>query len=411
MDIAIIVLLCITIVIGVLNLLRRSTATIQDEDKSILTEKIEVENRFTRENITTSLKIANEGIVTGVKNTNEMVIQNIQTLTQTNQQQIAQMRDNLDKGLQEIRNNVHQNLKEVREDNSKQLAEMRKIVEEKLSSTINERLSQSFNTINEQLKQVYEGLGEMKELAGNVTDLRKVLTNVKTRGIWGELSLENLLDSILSPAQYIKGCNVAGKGSGQVDFAIILPGKNDDKVFLPIDAKFPTEDYQRMIKASETNDLESYAKHVKEFETTIKNQAKSISRKYIIPPRTTDFAIMYLPTEGLYAEINRIPGLIEELQNKYKIIPSGPSNTTALLNSLNLGFKTLAIQKSTHDIFKVFVAFKKDFGKFVDNLEQAKQHIGKASDTLDDATKRTDYIQKRLKKVENLSYLEGGEGA
>lgn len=407
MDIAIIILLCVVLVIGILNLFKKGRDTVQRIEKAEITDKIETESRFTRENISSNIAT----VITGVKATNDAVVDSVKSLSEANQLRITEMKEELDKGLQEIRNNIYQNLKEVREDNNKQLAEMRKIVEEKLSSTLNERLSQSFNAISEQLKAVYKGLGEMKELAGNVTDLRKVLTNVKTRGVWGELSLENLLDSILAPSQYIKGCNVSGKGSEQVDFAIILPGKNGDKLYLPIDAKFPTESYQRMIQASETNDLENYAKYVKEFENTIKIQARKISQKYIIPPKTTDFAIMYLPTEGLYAEINRIPGLIEEMQNRYKIIPSGPSNTTALLNSLNLGFKTLAIQKSTHDIFKIFVEFKKDFGKFVDNLEQVKQHIGKASDTLDDATKRTGYIQKKLKKVENLSYLEGGEGA
>lgn len=411
MEIAIIILICIAIVVGLLNLFKKSNLSEQKKELISLSQKINEESKLTRESIGSSLKIGNDAIITGVKMTNDVVVESVKDLSGANQIKINEMKEELSKGLQDIRHNVHQSLKDVREDNSKQLAEMRIIVEEKLSSTLNERLAHSFNTISQQLTEVYKGLGEMKELASNVTDLKKVLTNVKTRGVWGELSLDNLLDSILSSEQYIKGCNVSGKKGEQVDFAVILPGKNNEKVYLPIDAKFPTEDYQRLVKASEGSDLELYAKCIKGLETAIKVQAKKISEKYINPPKTTDFAVMYLPTEGLYAEVIRIPGLAEELQNKYRIMPSGPSNTTALLNSLSLGFRTLAIQKSTNDIFKVFMAFKKDFGMFVNNLEQAKQHIGKANDTLEDATKRTGYIQKKLDKVESLNYLEEAEGA
>ena len=224
------------------------------------------------------------------------------------------------------------------------------------------------------------------------------------RNLFGQ-SLEN----ILSREQYIKGFNI--KGSGQVDFAIVLPGRNNEKVYLPMDAKFPTEDYQRLVQASEGSDLQAVAECVKKLETVIRTQAKKISEKYICPPLTTDFAIMYLPTEGLYAEVNRIPGLTTELQNKYKVVPAGPTNTTALLNSLSLGFRTLAIQKSSYDIFKIFVSFQKDFAKFINNLEQAKEHLNKANDTLDDATKRTGLIKKRIEKVESLKCLEDAEGA
>lgn len=411
MEIALIILVSIAIIVGLLNLFKKVNVSGNKEDIKEITNRIKEENNLTRESINSNLKVGNDAVITGVKMTNDLVVDSVKNFSGANQIKINEMKEDLSKGLQDIRYNVNQSLKEVREDNGKQLGEMRLIVEEKLSSTINERLSQSFNAISQQLQEVYKGLGEMKELAGNVTDLKKVLTNVKTRGVWGELSLENLLDTILSGEQYIKGCNVSGKKGEQVDFAVILPGRNNEKVYLPIDAKFPTEDYQRLIKASEGTDLEEYAKSMKGLETAIKVQAKKISDKYINPPVTTDFALMYLPTEGLYAEVIRIPGLSEELQNKYKIVPSGPSNTTALLNSLSLGFRTLAIQKSTHDIFKVFMAFKKDFGMFVNNLEQAKQHIGKANDTLEDATKRTGYIQKKLNKVESLNYIEESEGA
>lgn len=409
MDIAIIILICVTIVVGLLNLFKKSNAI---GDKKIFDEigrKIEEENRLTKEILLSSIKTGNDAVISGVNNTNKAVVDNVKNLSDANIANIRDMKADVIKGLAEIRENVSISLKEVREDNAKQLEKMREVVDEKLTSTLNERLSQSFKVISEQLESVYKGLGEMQKLAGDVTDLKKVLSNVKTKGIWGEISLDNLLENILSREQYIKGFNI--KGSGQVDFAIVLPGRNNEKVYLPMDAKFPTEDYQRLVQASEGSDLQAVAECVKKLETVIRTQAKKISEKYICPPLTTDFAIMYLPTEGLYAEVNRIPGLTTELQNKYKVVPAGPTNTTALLNSLSLGFRTLAIQKSSYDIFKIFVSFQKDFAKFIDNLEQAKEHLNKANDTLDDATKRTGLIKKRIEKVESLKCLEDAEGA
>lgn len=409
MDIAIIILICVTIVVGLLNLFKKSNAIGDKKNFDEIGRKIEEENRLTKEILLSSIKTGNDAVISGVNNTNKAVVDNVKNLSGANIANIRDMKADVIKGLAEIRENVSISLKEVREDNAKQLEKMREVVDEKLTSTLNERLSQSFKVISEQLESVYKGLGEMQKLAGDVTDLKKVLSNVKTKGIWGEISLDNLLENILSREQYIKGFNI--KGSGQVDFAIVLPGRNNEKVYLPMDAKFPTEDYQRLVQASEGSDLQAVAECVKKLETVIRTQAKKISEKYICPPLTTDFAIMYLPTEGLYAEVNRIPGLTTELQNKYKVVPAGPTNTTALLNSLSLGFRTLAIQKSSYDIFKIFVSFQKDFAKFIDNLEQAKEHLNKANDTLDDATKRTGLIKKRIEKVESLKCLEDAEGA
>lgn len=397
------------IIIGLLNLFKRSNSSNDKSKIQDLQRKVEEESRLTRETIGSNLKVGNDAVIMGVKTTNDVVMDSVKTLSNINETKINQMKEDLAKGLNDIRYNVSQNLKEVREDNSKQLAEMRVIVDEKLSSTLNERLSQSFNLISERLEAVAKGLGEVKELSTGVDDLKKVLSNVKTRGVWGEVSLDNLLEGVLTKDQYIKGCNVTGRRGEQVDFAIVLPGKGKDKVYLPIDVKFPTEDYQRLIAASEGNDLEAMAKSMKGLENAIKEQAKSINKKYIDPPNTTDFAIMYLPTEGLYAEVIRIPGLAEELQNKYRIIPAGPSNTTAMLNSLQMGFKTLSIQKSSYEVVKLFEEFKKDFKMFVNNLEKAKEQIGRANSTLDDATKRTNIIQKKLDKVETQKYLSENE--
>ncbi|MDD4315662.1 MAG: DNA recombination protein RmuC [Clostridia bacterium] len=410
MDIALIVLISIAIIIGLLNLFKKP-GTLKNATKPFeeLGKKIQEENNLTRETVGCSFRAANEAVVLGVRMTNDAVIDNVKMLSLSNETKIKEMKEELEKGLGDIRYTVGQNLKEVREDNSKQLAEMRSVVDEKLSSTLNERLSQSFGLISQRLEAVQKGLGEMNELTSGVNDLKKVMSNVKTRGVWGEVSLENLLASTLTKEQYQKGVSVSEKSREQVDFAIILPGKGKDKVYLPIDVKFPTEDYQRLIEASEGSDLEKYAKSVAALDAAIKVQAKSISQKYINPPVTTDFALMYLPTEGLYAEVIRIPGLAEEMQNKYHIIPSGPTNTLAMLNSLQMGFKTLAVQKSSLEVFKVFSAFKKDFNIFVSHLEKVKEQLEKANDTLDDATKRTSIIQKKLDKVEGINYLEEGQ--
>lgn len=404
MDIAILILVSIAIMVGLLNLFKRSNFS--EEKIEEIKKQIEQENRFTRESMASTLKVGNDAVVVGVKTTNDAIISNVNNISRTNETRIMEMKEELARNLAEIKNDVNKNLKEVREDNTKQLNEMRNVVEEKMSKTLNERLSNSFSTINERLESVYKGLGQMQQLAGDVKGLQKVLSNVKTRGSWGEVSLDNLLESILTKDQYIKGCNVTGRGQEQVDFAIILPGTGKEKIYLPIDVKFPTEDYQRLIEASEGCDLQVCSDAVKSFENAVKKQAKSIKDKYVKPPKTTDFAIMYLPTEGLYAEILRNSGLVEELQNKYNVTPAGPTNITALLNSLQLGFKTLAIKKSSLDVFKVFEAFKKDFSTFVENLEKAKSQIGKASDTLELATKRTDIIQKKLNRVEDLKILE-----
>ena len=281
-------------------------------------------------------------------------------------------------------------MKDVREDNEKQLGAMRNVVEQKLTETLGERLSSTFNAINERLDAVNKGLGEMQSLNNGVTDLRKVLSNVKTRGIWGEVSLENLLDGILTREQYVVQKNVSGKRNGEaVDFAVVLPGKSEGKVYLPIDVKFPLEDYQRLVDSSESGNVVAMQEAVKGLENAIKTQAKSIKEKY--------------------AEVIRNPGLIEELQSRYKVVPCGPTTISAILNSLQLGFRTLAIQRSSKEVFDLLAAFRKDFEKFVANLDQAQRQVEGAGRTLEDATKRTSIIMKKLNKVETLPLPEAEE--
>lgn len=374
-------------------------------------EEAEQANRAGREAITTAMTVSNTALIGGIKTTLDAVVGNVDIMRKTNETRIAEVNATLDKNLSEIRLNMEKSLKDVREDNEKQLGAMRNVVEQKLTETLGERLSSTFNAINERLDAVNKGLGEMQALNNGVTDLRKVLSNVKTRGIWGEVSLENLLEGILTREQYVVQKNVSGKRNGEaVDFAVVLPGKSEGKVYLPIDVKFPLEDYQRLVDSSESGNVVAMQEAVKGLENAIKTQAKSIKEKYLNPPLTTDFALMYLPIEGLYAEVIRNPGLIEELQSRYKVVPCGPTTISAILNSLQLGFRTLAIQRSSKEVFDLLAAFRKDFEKFVANLDQAQRQVEGAGRTLEDATKRTAIIMKKLNKVETLPSPESEEG-
>ena len=389
---------------------RKKVLKRQDEILKKL-EEAEQANRAGREAITTAMSVSNTALIGGSKTTLDAVVGNVDIMRKTNETRIAEVNATLDKNLSEIRLNMEKSLKDVREDNEKQLGAMRNVVEQKLTETLGERLSSTFNAINERLDAVNKGLGEMQALNNGVTDLRKVLSNVKTRGIWGEVSLENLLEGILTREQYVVQKNVSGKRNGEaVDFAVVLPGKSEGKVYLPIDVKFPLEDYQRLVDSSESGNVVAMQEAVKGLENAIKTQAKSIKEKYLNPPLTTDFALMYLPIEGLYAEVIRNPGLIEELQSRYKVVPCGPTTISAILNSLQLGFRTLAIQRSSKEVFDLLAAFRKDFEKFVANLDQAQRQVEGAGRTLEDATKRTAIIMKKLNKVETLPSPESEEG-
>ena len=365
------------------------------------TEELEKELAFTRESIgqliSTTVVTSNNTLLDGVKNTLQAVTDNVNNTLKNNEVRIA-----------EVKSDLNRNLAEIRADNEKRLTEMRQVVEEKLTSTINERLSQTFVTINERLDAVNKGLGEMQSLTTGVTDLKKILGNVRTRGTFGEISLSNLLSNILTTEQYKEQYKLKTRANDlhdrKVDFVILLPGENkDEKVLLPIDAKFPIEDYQRLVAASEAGDQIATQESVKALENAVKQQAKSIKEKYIVPPQTVDFAIMYLPIEGLYAEVARNAGLLEELRAKYKVIPAGPTTIAALLNSLQIGFKTLAVQKSSKEIYELLVKFKGDFVTFIGNIEKAQTQVGQIGKTLEDATKRTAMMMKKIEKVEGLA--------
>jgi len=307
--------------------------------------------------------------------------------------------------IEAMRRTMETQLRTLQEDNTKKLDQMRATVDEKLQSTLERRLGESFKQVSERLEQVYKGLGEMRALASGVGDLKKVLTNVKTRGTWGEIRLSHILEQILTPDQY--DVNVATKKNSNdlVEFAIKLPGQETDKdkvVWMPIDSKFPQEDYQRLMDAQEAADKELAEKSTRSLEMRIKAEARYIKEKYLDPPHTTDFGIMFLPVEGLYAEVLRRPGLCDNLQREYRIVVTGPTTLAALLNSLQMGFRTLAIEKRSSEVWELLGMVKTEFGKFGDVLAKTKKKLQEASNTINQAEVRTRAIERKLRDVQEL---------
>lgn len=311
--------------------------------------------------------------------------------------------------LEQIRGTMEKRISAMQEENSKKLEEMRATVDEKLQKTLEERISKSFQLVSERLEQVYKGLGEMQNLASGVGDLKKVLSNVKTRGILGEIQLGAILEQMLSAEQYEENI-VTKKGSTErVEFAIKLPGDEDGYVYLPIDAKFPADTYTKLVEAYETGNPEEIDLAVKMLERSIKTFAKCIHDKYIEPPQTTDFGIMFLPFEGLYAEVVR-RGMVETLQREYKINIAGPTTMAALLNALQMGFKTLAIQKHSSEVWNVLGAVKTEFDKFGDVLSATQQRINQANAELDKLIgTRTRKIQSKLRNIASLPEADSKE--
>ena len=311
--------------------------------------------------------------------------------------------------LETMRKTLETQLRSLQEDNTRKLEQMRATVDEKLQSTLDKRLGESFKQVSERLEQVYRGLGEMRTLASGVGDLKKVLTNVKTRGTWGEIRLSHILEQILAPDQYDVNVVTKKNSNERVEFAIKLPGQAADKekiVWLPIDSKFPQEDYQRLMDAQEAADIELAEKHIKNLEIRIKAEAKHIKEKYLEPPHTTDFGIMFLPVEGLYAEVLRRPGLCDTLQREHRIVVTGPTTLAALLNSLQMGFRTLAIEKHSSEVWQLLGVVKTEFGKFGDVLAKTKKKLQEAGHTIDKAEVRTRAIARKLREVQEVPLTE-----
>ncbi len=321
---------------------------------------------------------------------------------------VAELTKSTTDRLDVIRSAVDKKLESIQKDNNEKLEEMRKTVDEKLHSTLEKRLGESFRLVSERLESVQKGLGEMQTLASGVGDLKKVLSNVKSRGVIGEYQLEALLEQLLTRQQYEKNVKTKKGGRENVEFAIKIPDKNsgDSFIWLPVDAKFPTEDYERLQSAYDAADRAMIDESVKSLASKIDRFARDIHDKYVDPPHTTDFAVMFLPFEGLYAEVLRIPGLFEKVQNSYRVTITGPTTLSALLNSLQMGFRTLAIEKRSVEVWQVLSAVKTEFGKFGAVIEQAKKKLDAARDELEKTDTRTRKINSKLKNIESLPESE-----
>ncbi len=304
-----------------------------------------------------------------------------------------------------LRRAVEERLRELQQGNEKKLEEMRTTVDEKLQGTLEKRLGESFKVVSERLEAVHRGLGEMQELATGVGDLKRVLTNVKARGTWGEVQLEALLEQMLSPGQYQRNVKTKQGSNALVEFAIRLPGPESDAesvVWLPVDAKFPQEDYLRLVEAAEAGDRELVQQASDALVKAVKKSAQDIRDKYLDPPHTTDFAILFLPTEGLYSEVLRQPGVVEQLQQEFRVVVAGPTSLSAILTSLRVGFRTLAIEKRSAEVWQILGAVKTEFGKFGDVLGKLKKQLQTASNTVESAERRTRVMSRTLKEVESL---------
>jgi DNA recombination protein RmuC len=317
---------------------------------------------------------------------------------------IAELTKLQNEAQEKLRNSVEARLDQLRTENSAKLDEMRQTVDEKLQSTLEKRLGESFNTVSEQLKRVHEGLGEMQNLATGVGDLKRVLTNVKTRGTWAEVQLRFLLEDYLTADQFVANAQMKPNTGERVEFAVRFPGRDEEgtELYLPIDSKFPKEDYERLMVAAEAADPVAVEAASAALETAIRNSAKTICDKYINPPHTTDFAILFLPTEGLFAEVLRRPGFFDRLQRDYRVTVAGPTTLSSLLNAFQMGFRSLAIQQRSSDVWKVLGAVRTEFDKHGDVLDRIKRQLSAAANSVDALGTRTRSMRRHLKDVEAL---------
>ncbi|MBT3275317.1 MAG: DNA recombination protein RmuC [Spirochaetales bacterium] len=414
-------ILCSLLLVAAIIIILRLFVAKNDSGSNVLTNLIEEQSRVEKSVKDEISRNRTESIEQQSKQRTE-ITGNIGMLREAVQQQMAKtagMQNNQlehfskqlmeltklnDSKLESVRQTVEKKLTDIQSNNAEKLDLMRKTVDEKLQSTLEKRLGESFNMVSERLEQVHKGLGEMQTLATGVGDLKRVLTNVKSRGTWGEIQLEALLENVFTTEQYAKNVKVNPNSDEMVEFAIKLPGKSDDDhhVWLPIDAKFPREDYERLVDAQDAADPAAVEMAAKALEARIKQEAKSISTKYIVPPHTTDFGFLFLPIEGLYAEVMRRPGLLDFLQREYRVAVAGPSNLTAFLNSLQMGFRTLVIEKRSSEVWQLLGAVKSEFGKFGDLLDNTKKKLEAASKSIDTASRKTRTIERKLRKVEQV---------
>ena len=396
------ILLIIILILLIINIILLLSKKKQDNSK-VLNDEFSK----TRQELSQMLMQTRQELNTNITNkiTESSNIQQLQltNLTNTNETKLENSRKAMEEKLELVRNTVEQSLYKIQKDNNEKLEQMRVTVDEKLQGTLEKRLGESFKVVNDRLESVYKGLGEMQTLAQGVGDLKKVFTNVKSRGYWGEVQLSNILEQFLTSEQYM--CNVKTRPNSNdlVEFAIKLPGKNDNEfVLLPVDSKFPIEDYSRLVDAEENADIELIAESKKKLESSVKSFAKDIHDKYIETPYTTDFAIMFLPTESLYCEILKNTALCETLTQKYRVVVSGPTTFVALLNSLQMGFKTLAIEKRSSEVWQLLGMVKSEFTKFGDLLDKTNKKLLEISSTMELASRKSRTIERKLKNVESL---------
>lgn len=399
---------------GVGDSLNRQLATLtQANDQKLGSMRETVEQRLgaLQEGNTKKLDEIRQEAAASAQKTREEVSKAITDFLQGQREQFASLIEQLtkltesnEKRLDAVKTAVEDKLKSIQEDNAKNLEQMRQTVDEKLQGTLEKRLGESFQLVSERLEQVYKGLGEMQTLAAGVGDLKRVLTNVRARGTWGEVQLGMMLEEVLTPDQY--DTNVATKDdSSRVEFAIRLPGRGEDKdeiVWLPIDAKFPMEDYQRLVEAQEQGDTEAVEAASKQLEARIKGCAADICGKYLNPPKTTDFGILFLPTEGLFAEVIRRPGLADVLQRTHRVVIAGPTTLWSILTSLQMGFRTLAVEKRSSEVWNLLAAVKTEFGKYGEVLTKVQKKLQEASNTVDQVAVRSRAIGKKLKTIEEI---------
>ena len=394
----------------------KSTDVFQQKDDELLKlldrldKTLKDEITINRSEINNTMKVGRDELNSGLKSFGDSLAVRISEIAKVQKDQLDTFSKQInllttatEQKLDKVNETIEQKMRLLQEDNAKKLDQMRETVDEKLHATLEKRFGESFKLVSDRLDLVHKGLGEMQTLALGVGDLKKVLSNIKSRGTWGEAQLGNLLEEILTPDQYDKNVKTKKSSKENVEYAIKLPGDEDTKhVWLPIDAKFPLEDYQKLIEAQDQANGFLVAEMSKALELRVKAEAKDIRDKYLDPPFTTDFGILFVPIESLYAEILRIPGLFELIRREYKVIVTGPTTVQAILNSLQMGFRTLSIQKRSSEVWNVLSAVKAEFGKFGDLLEKTNNKIQEAGNVIDDAIKKTRTIEKKLNKVEAL---------
>lgn len=410
-----IALVCVCIILSLYQIIRTKKG--QNLDGVGLLNAVKMENEklqtLIQANNDTAIRVfkeANSNLVEYVSQYNQSVVERLGETYKIQREQLKNIEERVNSLLKvneqrfdRITQTLQMSMDKLQANNEKKLEQMRLTVDEKLQDTLEKRLNTSFTQVSERLEQVYKGLGEMKTLAGDVGDLKKVLSNIKTRGTWGEVQLGNLLEQMLSPEQFKAQYMLDKSSTERVDYVVVMPGKDGTNVLLPIDAKYPIEAYQRLVDATENNNVSSIETNAKELERAVKLYAKDISTKYIKVPTTTDFAIMYLPIEGLYAEVVKNTSLVQTLQRDYRIMVCGPTTLAALLNSLQMGFRTLAIEKRSSEVWSLLALFKNEFTKFSNLLVKTQKKLQEASNTIDDATRKTRTIERKLKSVDSLA--------